>query len=68
MHEAAWSPDGRSVATAADDALVRIWEVATGRVLRVLTGHTKEVYVVAWSPDGKALVSAGHEKPRIWVL
>jgi WD40 repeat protein len=35
-----FSPDGRLLATASDDMTARVWDPATGRQLRTLTGHT----------------------------
>ena len=36
---AAWSPDGKALATDGDGT-VAIWDVTTGRSLRALSGHT----------------------------
>jgi WD40 repeat protein len=57
IHALAFSPDGRRLATASSDATVRVWDVATGRLQRVLVGHGAIVQGVAWTPDGKRLVS-----------
>ncbi|HEX8474601.1 MAG TPA: caspase family protein [Pyrinomonadaceae bacterium] len=50
--EMAFSPDGRLLATGARDDTVRIWDVATGRVLRTLYGAQEPV---VFSPDGRWL-------------
>src|SRR5207248_4333544 len=50
---AAFSPNGKLLATAGGDGTVRLWEVATGRELRQLQGHRGAVYAVAFSPDGR---------------
>jgi tetratricopeptide (TPR) repeat protein len=63
----AWSPDGRRLASAAEDGTVRLWDAASGRQVLALKGHTGVVSSVAWSPDGRRLVSAGHVGvARIW--
>jgi RNA polymerase sigma factor (sigma-70 family) len=40
---------------------VRLWDVASGRLLRELKGHTGGVTAVAFAPDGRTLVSASHD-------
>jgi WD40 repeat protein len=48
---------------------VRIWDPATGRTLKTLTGHTSDVYAVAYAPDGKSLaIAADDGTVRIWRL
>ena len=39
VRHAAFSPDGKLVVTASDDKTARLWEVATGQMLRALPGH-----------------------------
>ncbi|GAA0922792.1 WD40 repeat domain-containing protein [Virgisporangium aurantiacum] len=53
-----WSPDGTAVAAGGADT-VRIWDIATGTVSRVLKGYRSAVYALAWSPDGARIASAG---------
>ncbi|PIL23017.1 hypothetical protein GSI_14324 [Ganoderma sinense ZZ0214-1] len=52
-----------------EDCVVRIWDVATGAVLALLTGHTAEVWHALFSPDGRSILSiqVGHGGPaKIW--
>ena len=37
------SPDGRQLLTASHDYTVRLWDVETGRQIRVMEGHTSHV-------------------------
>ncbi|MBI4615443.1 MAG: serine/threonine protein kinase [Planctomycetes bacterium] len=67
VNAVALSPDGKLLATAGDDATVRIWEVESGRSLRILVGHAAPVYAIAWSPDGMRLATMGTlDSIRIW--
>jgi WD40 repeat protein len=54
---AAYSPDGRLLASASADKTVRVWDAETGRELLTFKGHTGEVRGVAFSPDGKRVAS-----------
>jgi WD40 repeat protein/formylglycine-generating enzyme required for sulfatase activity len=67
VHQAAWSPDGKTLATTASDHLVRIWNMETGAIDHTLKGHTDKVWSVAWSRDGRRLASAAEDQSvRIW--
>src|SRR5262249_9895017 len=61
ISSAAWSPDGKQLATSSYDQKVRIWD-STGKVLQSLDGHKAPVTCVAWSPDGKQLASGDTAK------
>jgi WD40 repeat protein len=52
------SPDGKSLAMAASDRVVRVWDIATGRELVAFKGHTASLNAVAFSPDSKLVASA----------
>ncbi|WP_261558378.1 pentapeptide repeat-containing protein, partial [Frankia tisae] len=67
QNSVAFSPDGAVLATAAADGTARLWEVATGRPLRTLTGHDGSVWSVAFSPDGTLLATAADDRTaRLW--
>ena len=63
----AFSPDGRLLATASEDKTARLWDPATGKHLRALTGHTGPVLSVAFSPDGRLLATTSWDHTaRLW--
>jgi WD40 repeat protein len=55
----ACSPDGRRLALGSPDALVRQWDLGSGRELPPLVGHQGPVRAVGYAPDGKSLWSLG---------
>jgi WD40 repeat protein len=47
--------------------VLRLWDVATGKEIRLLEGHTDVVLSVAFSPDGtRALSGSGDRTMRLW--
>lgn len=55
----AWSPDGRTLATGAEDGKATLWDASTGRKLRSLAGHTDDIRALEFSPDGRRLLTSG---------
>ncbi|MBC7878530.1 MAG: PD40 domain-containing protein [Anaerolineales bacterium] len=67
IYGVAISPDGKYLATGSVDQTVRLWDMATGETIRVLTGHTYTIDGVVFSPDGKYLLSGSHDgTARLW--
>src|SRR5581483_10588413 len=63
----AFSPDGQLIALGTRTGAIRIWDVATGRLLRSPAGHTSTVLAVAFSPNSQQLATAGADGcVRLW--
>jgi eukaryotic-like serine/threonine-protein kinase len=64
---AAWSPDGRRLATSGADGRVLLWDTTEGRVVRVIFASQRAVRSIAFSPDGARLASASWDGlAKVW--
>src|SRR5262245_6589926 len=61
----AFSADGKRVASAGRDGVVKVWDAATGKEALTLKGHTNQVLRVCFSPDGKHVASAAADNDVI---
>jgi WD40 repeat protein len=49
------------------EGTIRVWDLATGETLKILTGHTGYIQSLAVSADGKKIVSASRDKTiKVW--
>jgi WD40 repeat protein len=62
----AFAHNGKYILTGSDTT-VRLWDVATGKMIRESTGYQKTVNTVAFSPDDKFILSGSADgTARIW--
>ena len=62
-----FSPDGKYLATGAEDKQIRIWDIGKKRIRNIFDGHQQEIYSLDFSLDGRLIVSgSGDKTARIW--
>ncbi|NET41957.1 AAA-like domain-containing protein [Okeania sp. SIO2B3] len=62
----AFSPDGKTIATASADNTVKLWS-QKGKLLQTLSDHEDTVRGVAFSPDGETIATASADKTvKLW--
>lgn len=65
----AFSPDNQILASGSEDNTIKIWQPATGNLIKTLEGHTGSVHSVAITSDNKILVSGSEDQTiKLWEI
>ena len=67
-HGAAFSPDGKTAATVAHDGLAKLWEVSTGRELKVFRSEGPARSVKFNRVGDKIIVGSDDGRARVWSI
>ena len=63
----AFSPDGKTLATAVDDGAVKLWDLRNGNVTDTINAHDGPIWSVAFSPDGGRMATASDDgTAKVW--
>ncbi len=69
----AFSPDSQVLLSSGYDQFIRVWNLATGKIIHELKGHDGPVSGVLMTPDGKGMISSsfsegypGFGRIKIW--
>jgi WD40 repeat protein len=66
VNDLAFSPDDTMIATAgSNDTLARVWDLAKGSSVAIITAHRGDVTSVDFTPDGQSVVTAGRDKKAL---
>ncbi|KAK5167356.1 general transcription repressor [Saxophila tyrrhenica] len=64
-----FSPDGKYLATGAEDKIIRVWDIQQRIIRYQFTGHEQDIYSLDFAPDGRRIASgSGDRTIRIWDL
>jgi len=66
-NEAVISPNGKLIASAGEEEVIKLWQADARQEIAILRGHVGPVTSVAFSPSGETLASAGTDGSiRFW--
>lgn len=62
-----FSPDGKLLATGAEDKKIRVWDIESKRIRTTFDGHEQDIYSLDFSRTGRLIASGSGDKTvRLW--
>ncbi len=62
----ALSPNSQVLASGSDDGTIKLWNPATGVLLRTLAGDSGTIKSIIFAPDGQTLISRSSNNIKFW--
>lgn len=66
IHDLAVSPDGKRLVTAGEDKIIRVWDAASGALLREITGLDQPAKSLSFGDDPHQILAAAGSKVFLW--
>ncbi|KAL5719117.1 Eukaryotic translation initiation factor 3 subunit I [Ranunculus cassubicifolius] len=70
INRAVWGPLNKTIITAGEDAVIRIWDSETGKLIKESdkqSGHTKQITSLSKSADGSHFLTGSSDKSaKLW--
>ena len=62
-----FSPDGKLLATGAEDKKIRVWDIEQKRIRNIFDGHEQDIYSLDFARNGRNIASGSGDKTvRLW--
>ncbi len=69
IYAVAFTPDGKYLATAGRDQIVKLWDTQSWEEATTIKGHSDDVTAISISRDGQWLASSGQDRTvKLWAL